>query len=91
MSMLLHPDIERRIADKVSNGLYESPSQVVQEGLDLLDRRDEVVSKASAASPVWDALASISEDASSEQWSQVPADFAKNLDYYLYGSSKLAE
>ncbi|HMO29792.1 type II toxin-antitoxin system ParD family antitoxin [Enterovirga sp.] len=50
MDVSLTPELERRIAEKVASGLYESPSEVVREGLRLLfaaeversRRRDEL-------------------------------------------------
>lgn len=36
MNVSLTPELERLVAEKVESGLYESPSEVVREGLRLL-------------------------------------------------------
>ena len=40
MSIILEPDVEARIAGRVASGRYESASDVVREGLELLDEGD---------------------------------------------------
>ncbi len=41
MNVSLTPELERRIAEKVESGLYNTASEVVREGLRLLFRDDE--------------------------------------------------
>jgi len=40
MNVLLTPDLERQIAEKIDSGLYTTASEVVQEALRLLFTRD---------------------------------------------------
>jgi antitoxin ParD1/3/4 len=40
MNVLLPPDLERQIVEKVDSGLYTTASEVVQEALRLLFTRD---------------------------------------------------
>jgi antitoxin ParD1/3/4 len=42
MSVVLPPGRERRIAEKVESGQYDSPAEVVQEALQLLGQRDRL-------------------------------------------------
>ena len=35
------------------------------------------------------AFAAIAQDVPDEEWERVPTDLAKNLDHYLYGTSKV--
>lgn len=41
MNVSLTPELERRIAEKVESGLYNTASEVVREGLRLLFSEDE--------------------------------------------------
>jgi antitoxin ParD1/3/4 len=41
MKVSLAPDMERLVSDKVKAGLYQTPSEVLREGLLLLQQRDE--------------------------------------------------
>jgi antitoxin ParD1/3/4 len=40
MKISLSPDVERLIAERVSSGRYHSADEVVREGLDLLQERE---------------------------------------------------
>jgi antitoxin ParD1/3/4 len=42
MEITLTPDLENLINEKVRSGLYNSPSEVVREGLRLLKEQDEL-------------------------------------------------
>lgn len=93
MSILLNPDIEHRIALKVESGRYRSPAEVIQEGLDLLEARDAATQTSVAPTPIplWEAIANLGQKLSAEEWAPVPGDLARNVDHYLYGSSKVSE
>ena len=41
MNISLSPDLEKLILDKLGDGTYASPSDVIREGLRLLTERDE--------------------------------------------------
>ena len=42
MDVLLTPEIEKLLAEKVKSGLYQSPGEVIREGLRLLEERDRL-------------------------------------------------
>lgn len=42
MNVSLTPELQRFVADKVQTGLYHTASEVVREGLRLLQERDEL-------------------------------------------------
>ncbi len=42
MNVSLTPELERIISNKVDSGLYNSASEVIREGLRLLQQRDEM-------------------------------------------------
>jgi putative addiction module CopG family antidote len=93
MSIALNPDLEHRIIVKVQSGRYQSPAEVIQASLELLEARDAVVEKTSGQEtpPVWETVTRLGEEVSQEEWSQVPSDLARNPDRYLYGTSKISE
>jgi Arc/MetJ-type ribon-helix-helix transcriptional regulator len=93
VSIVLNPDLENRIAAKVRSGRYNSPVEVIQEGLDLLEARDAVpqIAIAQDETPIWETIVGIGMKVPEEEWKQVPADLARNLDHYLYGSPKPSE
>ena len=90
MKISLSPDVERVIAEKVSSGRYRSADEVVREGLDLLQvRDDELRSPPSDAPADFTAIfENIARDVPDKDWESVPADLSKNLDHYLYGGRK---
>ena len=93
MGTLLNPDIEQRIAIKVQSGRYRSPVEVIQEGLDLLEARDAVPQSPGAQNepPIWETIVGIGQAIPEEEWSWLPADLARNVEHYLYGSPKVSE
>jgi putative addiction module CopG family antidote len=92
MSIRLNPDLERRITAKVKSGRYQSPAEVVQASLELLEARDAAVQKVPdvVARPVWETVAELGQEVSQEEWAQVPSDLARDLDRHLYGAAKIA-
>jgi len=44
MNVSLTPELEQWVQDKVKSGKYSSSSEVVREGLRLLDERDRLIS-----------------------------------------------
>jgi len=93
MSIVLSPEVERRILAQVERGQYSSPSQVVQQGLDLLElqEKDRASSPGTATHedpPIWQQLLSLADGLPSDEWANVPTDLSKNVDHYLYGNPK---
>ncbi|MGO9337744.1 MAG: type II toxin-antitoxin system ParD family antitoxin [Terracidiphilus sp.] len=93
MAILLNPDLEHRIAAKVQSGHYQSPAEVIQEGLDLLDARDSAtqVPAAQSEESLSEIFVRLGQQVPMEEWSKIPTDFSKNLDHYLYGAPKASE
>jgi Arc/MetJ-type ribon-helix-helix transcriptional regulator len=93
VGIILNPDIEQRIAVKVKSGRYRSPVEVIQEGLDLLEARDAVPHSpvAQNEAPIWETVAGIGQAIPEAEWARLPADLARNVDHYLYGSLKAPE
>ena len=42
------------------------------------------------APPLEKAFAAIAQEVPDQEWERVPSDLAKNLDHYLYGTSKVS-
>jgi len=92
VSILLNPDLEQRIAIKVQSGRYQSPAEVIQEGLDLLEARDDATQNSlNGEPPVWETIVSLGRQISEKEWARIPTDLAQNVDHYLYGTPKASE
>jgi Arc/MetJ-type ribon-helix-helix transcriptional regulator len=95
MSIALTPELEERIAAKMQTGFYQSPAEVVEASLDLLEARDRAFAEAANGAdlpdsrPAWERIVAIGQDVPREAWDTVPTDLATNLDHYLYGSPKV--
>jgi putative addiction module CopG family antidote len=90
MKIILSPEVERLIAERVGSGRYTSADEVVREGLDLLKQRDEHGNGDSkiGESDLAAVFETISREVPEETWAKVPADLSKTVDAYLYGSPK---
>jgi putative addiction module CopG family antidote len=87
MKISLSPHVERLIAERVSSGRYRSADEVVREGLELLQGRDNEArpSPSNHAANLAAAFESIARDVPDTDWESLPTDLSKNLDHYLYG------
>jgi len=55
------------------------------------DARPVAVLRPAAPQPTLDkAFAAIAREVPDEEWQRVPSDLAKNLDHYVYGTSKVS-
>jgi Arc/MetJ-type ribon-helix-helix transcriptional regulator len=90
MKISLSPDLERLIAEKVSSGRYRSADEVVREGLELLQKRENDTPRppSNGEPDLAAAFESIASDVPDKDWESIPADLSKNLDHYLYGGQK---
>jgi len=94
MKISLSPELERLIAEKVSSGRYPSANEVVREGLELLQERENERENESHRPPLNGtanlaaAFESIASDIPDKDWQRIPADLSRNLDGYLYGGPK---
>jgi Arc/MetJ-type ribon-helix-helix transcriptional regulator len=77
----------------VLSGRYQSPAEVIQEGLDLLEARDAAAHNHDTGSepPIWETIVQIGQEVPVEEWARIPSDLARNLDHYMYGSPKVSE
>jgi Arc/MetJ-type ribon-helix-helix transcriptional regulator len=92
MGIVLNPDLEHRIAAKVESGRYQSPAEVIQEGLDLLEARDAANSSTvGSEKPIWETIRDLGRRVPDEEWARIPTDFSQNVDHYLYGAPKVSE
>jgi Arc/MetJ-type ribon-helix-helix transcriptional regulator len=92
MGILLNAELEHRIAAKVESGHYQSPAEVIQEGLDLLEARDAANSSTGdSEEPIWETIVRLGRQVPDEEWARVPTDLAQNVDHYLYGAPKVSE
>lgn len=90
MKISLSPELERLIAEKVSSGRYPSANEVVREGLELLQERENESHRPplSGTANLAAAFESIASDIPDKDWQTIPADLSRNLDGYLYGGPK---
>ena len=90
MKISLSPEVERLIAERVSSGRYHSADEVVREGLELLQERENEARRSPSNHAVNFAAAfeSIARDVPDTDWESVPPDLSKNLDHYVYGSQR---
>ncbi len=94
MKISLSPDIERLIAEKVNSGRYRSADEVVREGLELLEKRENEYENETRR-PSLNGTANlaagfegIASDVPDKDWERIPNDLSRNLDHYLYGGPK---
>lgn len=90
MKISLSPDLERLIAEKVNSGRYHSADEVVREGLELLDERENETRRSSSngTANLAETFEGIASDIPDKDWESIPADLSTNLDHYLYGGQK---
>jgi Arc/MetJ-type ribon-helix-helix transcriptional regulator len=96
MPISFNAELERRILQQVESGRYSSPSQVVEEGLDLIELREKAPKQSQpnevrGDASIWEEIAQIGEAVPAEAWSEVPTDLSKQVDHYLYGAPKRPE
>jgi putative addiction module CopG family antidote len=93
MAISLSPELERLIAEKVQNGEYRSAEELIREGLHLLEAKEKAAPSGEShnGQSLAEAFAAIAKNVPDSEWERLPADFAKNVDHYLYGSPKSSE
>ncbi len=98
MGIILNPELERRIAEKVKSGCYGSADELIERSLDLLEERVGTVNGAQSKDapaepdePIWETLMRLGRQVPDEEWARVPADLSRNLEHYLYGAPKESE
>ncbi len=104
MKLSLSPETERLIAEKVDSGRYQSADEVVREGLELLDERDNggrpveknavpeqaepAAEKTEKVTDLVELFDRIRRTVPDSEWEKLPRDLAANYEHYLYGSPK---
>jgi Arc/MetJ-type ribon-helix-helix transcriptional regulator len=94
MTIVLNPEMERRIARLVESGQYHSAEEVIGESLDLLKARDadsHSSSEGGKGETIWEMATRITASVPDEEWAKLPTDLSINLDHYLYGAPKVSE
>lgn len=92
MKISLSPELQRLIAEKVGSGRYRSADEVVREGLELLQQRDQgaIPRPSNGSGSLAGLFESAVRDVPDKDWENVPTDLSKNLDHYLYGRPKIS-
>lgn len=89
MKISLSPEIERLIAEKVESGRYRSADEVVREGLELLEKKEETSPQSSAGGvDIAVRFETIRKRVLDSEWTKLPSDLSKNVDHYLYAQHK---
>lgn len=90
MSILLSPELQRLIAEKLRSGRYHSADELIREGLALLQTKEEQAGAEDSRGtrPIAEVFAVIARDVPEGEWAKIPSDLSRNLDHYLYGSPK---
>jgi putative addiction module CopG family antidote len=90
MKISLSSELERLIAEKVSSGRYRSADEVIREGLELLQERENEARRppSNGNANLAEAFESIANDVPDKDWERIPADLSTNLDHHLYGGRK---
>jgi putative addiction module CopG family antidote len=86
----LSPDTERMITERISSGRYRSADEVVREGLELLQKREERTDQppSKRSADLAAVFGAIVADVPDSDWASVPVDLSKKLDHYLYERPK---
>ena len=83
------------ISDEEAASDFGSLLDRVRAGVEVVIEHDSqpvaLLRPALPPEPVDKVFAAIAQDVPDEDWSRVPQDLSKNLDHYLYGSSKVSE
>ena len=67
-------------------------TRYVAEGHQITGRAEQTDDQnANRSSTICEAFSAIAKDVPDKDWSNVPVDFSKNVDRYLYGDKKVAE
>jgi putative addiction module CopG family antidote len=90
-----NPDVARLIEEQLSTGRYTSADEVVLAGLKLLQERENGKGENATSRTRTDELTNLAalaaectKDIPASEWDKFPADFAQNIDHYLYGTPK---
>jgi putative addiction module CopG family antidote len=91
MKISLSPEVERLIEEKLRTGHYRSADEIVREGLELLqERENQEPPPSNHTGDLTTAFKAITDGLPDAEWETVPADFSKNVDRYLYGGPKIS-
>lgn len=95
MAILLPPDLDARVHQKMHSVGYRSPDEVIREALDALDAQQEQFPSPSSAGeekpsplPIWEQFEQAGLALPEKILAALPPDGASEHDHYLYGTPK---
>ena len=94
MAILLSPDLDARVQQKMHNAGYHSPDEVIREALDALDAREQAPPSSSieeekpSSLPIWEEFERAGLSLPEKVLAALPADGASEHDHYIYGIPK---
>ncbi len=94
MAILLSPDLDARVQEKIHRAGYHSPDDVIREALNALDAQEQLQSppsaeeNKSAAPPIWEQFEQAGLALPEKVLAALPSDGASEHDHYIYGTPK---
>jgi Arc/MetJ-type ribon-helix-helix transcriptional regulator len=94
MPISLPPDLDARVQQKLAEGSYHTPDEVLRKALDALDAQEQpkVLSprkgRNKPAVPVWQRFQTAARSLPEEELALLPPDGASEHDHYLYNLPK---
>jgi hypothetical protein len=92
MALLLSPDLEARVHEKMHSAGYQSPEEVIRRALDALDSQEQPELPAPVAKdippslPPWKRFEQAGRSLPERELAALPPDGASEHDHYLYGT-----
>jgi Arc/MetJ-type ribon-helix-helix transcriptional regulator len=100
MTIQLPDNLESSILEAVHHGRYASLDDAMAEAASLLVQRlkqEQALPEQAATGdeppakpykPIWEVADEIRKSIPAEEWAKLPADGARQIDHYIYGSPK---
>jgi Arc/MetJ-type ribon-helix-helix transcriptional regulator len=94
MAILLSPDLDARVQEKMHHAGYPSPDEVIREALDALDAKEQVRPASPVAEeqpsslPIWEQFEQAGLTLPESVLAALPSDGASEHDHYIYGTPK---
>ena len=99
MTIHLPKDVEHSVEAAVCSGRFASVDDALAEAWRSFQRQQQTPLAGQAAAeesqaaaptykPIWEVAADIRKSIPAEEWAKLPADGARQLDHYIYGSPK---
>lgn len=91
MAILLSPDLDARVQEKMHRVGYPSPDEVIREALDALDAKEQVHPASpveDSSLPIWEQFEQAGLTLPEKVLAALPPDGASEHDHYIYGTPK---